>query len=164
MNLMKQRIKTTPIMNTESLRFKDVSKRRHPGFVVRYKLADNIDRTPFQGYLISFVYDEPVNYSDFFCDVYPEFKTNLEGDQVLKPYQQIPKEGYANMWMISDKNIKSHKNMLKVGGKCYFLNGNKLIAECEVVEVYMDSNESNNKFQMVRDTKMNIHNMQRSAV
>ncbi|MFT5778559.1 MAG: hypothetical protein ACI837_001515 [Crocinitomicaceae bacterium] len=150
-------------MKTEHVRFKDVAKRSQPSFVIRYKLVDTIKTRPFQGYLISFAYNEPVDYSDFFCDVFPEFKTKLEGGQMMKRNEFIPEEGYADMWIISNENMDSHKGLLKLGAKCFFLNNHKLIAECEIVKINMHFNKSDKVNKEVHDTKVMIHNIAQSV-
>ncbi|MDG1332868.1 MAG: hypothetical protein P8P74_11080 [Crocinitomicaceae bacterium] len=48
---------------------------------------------------------------------------------------------------------------LKVGEKCFFLNGKKLIAECEIVEINLNGNPATNEQERVHDIKPVFHDM-----
>ena len=63
------------------------------------------------------------------------------------------------MWIISEKNLNTHMTKLKVGEKCFFLNGKKLIAECEIVEINLNGNPATNEQERVHDIKPVFHDM-----
>lgn len=141
------------------IRFKDVSGRSKPCFILSYELVENLKSTPFQGMQISFAYSNSLEMSQIFCDVFPEFKVTQYGDSHIRAFQSIPKNGFADMWIYSDTNLKKHLARLKVGSKCFLFNGEKIIATCRIVDVHLTDCQLKTRNSSFHDTNRMVHDI-----
>ncbi len=53
----------------------------------------------------------------------------------MKNDKAVPREGTARMWVIIPERRNLHREKIKVGAKCFFREGSKKTADCEVIEV-----------------------------
>ena len=65
--------------------------------------------------------------------IHPEFLD--EFDNVITEQIVVPESGKALMWILNPALNDYHRNRLKIGTKGYFVEGPKITAECEVIEL-----------------------------
>ncbi|MEC0093157.1 hypothetical protein [Paenibacillus macquariensis] len=115
-------------------------KRNHPpDFRVRYRFL-TIDEggrneLPYQGYRSDFAIEADFNRS--FIDlriIHPEFEEE-NGKLILEETIKIHNSGTARMWILFPKSRVRHRNELVIGMKGYFMEGNKKVAEAEIIEI-----------------------------
>ncbi|NCD69674.1 hypothetical protein GSY63_09935 [Mucilaginibacter sp. R11] len=102
-------------------------------FRVKYKFIDHKNggrkQLPFQGIRSDFSYDE----GNSVYIIWPEFEDE-NGNVVLENDKPVAVEGTALMWIVIPERRGIHKEMIKVGTKCFFREG-IITASCEVIEV-----------------------------
>lgn len=125
------------------------TSRRNYSFLVKYKfyLVDEVGfgrvQLPYQHYRCDFGYAEEVdtyiqantNTSNGFrlFMIYPEF-LDENGLPILEK-KSVNKEGVATMWILDENWIPYHKRRITIGTKCYFMEGWRKVAECEIIEL-----------------------------
>ena len=118
-------------------KYKDLSKRPKPDFVVQYRFLDTKKTLPHQGYRSSFMYEEDArttNEVKYAYDIFPEFKDE-KGGIIMNLNEKVLREGVADMWILVEQSRNFHKEKMKIGSKGYFLEGTKIVAECEVIKI-----------------------------
>lgn len=120
---------------------------RLPNFRVKYSFLNEESggrkTLPHQGIRFDFQY---VNSPHVYM-IWPEFEK--ESIQMIAGYGHERKHtiildrkkpvdfyGTALMWIVNDKMIDFHKNLLKPGIRGYFKEGGRIVAECEIIEVF----------------------------
>jgi hypothetical protein len=87
---------------------------------------------PYQGLRCDFSYaDEP--HTTMYM-IFPEFEDEI-GQVILDDKFNVPVEGTALMWIVVPERRYIHKQKIVIGTKCYFREGPKMTADCEVVEI-----------------------------
>ncbi|MBK0403849.1 hypothetical protein I5M27_12690 [Adhaeribacter sp. BT258] len=89
---------------------------------------------PFQGIRWNFWYDHPEHKKGQLFMIYPEFED--ENEQPITDLNlPINRQGFAKMWILNDDYINYHKGKMKNGTIGYFMEGNRKVGECEVIEL-----------------------------
>jgi len=88
---------------------------------------------PFQGYCSDLWYDNDGPSNQIFM-IWPEFEAN-DRDIILNNNASVPTQGTARMWILLPERRFYHAERIKVGLKCYFMEGGRKVAECEVIEI-----------------------------
>jgi len=123
--------------------------RNHPpDFLVKYRFL-TIDEggrncLPYQGYRSDFAIEADFNKSSIELRViHPEFE-DINGKVILEKTITIPNSGIARMWILLPESRDRHRNELVIGMKGYFMEGNKKVAEAEIIEIIgLHTNPSN---------------------
>lgn len=66
--------------------------------------------------------------------IWPEFE-DIHGEIILDKDKTVPQNGTARMWIVISKMRQYHIGKLQVGTKGYFMEGERKVAECEVIEL-----------------------------
>ncbi|GGZ96579.1 hypothetical protein GCM10008090_01020 [Arenicella chitinivorans] len=111
--------------------------KRQPDFIVEYEvdLAEEIKNAkPGQGMRVDFLYDGDDPQVEGVHMIWPEILD--ESGRVITDTTlgNIPKKGYANMWVLSDERRIYHHERLKVGTKATWWRGGR-VAYVTVVKV-----------------------------
>ncbi|HET6992871.1 MAG TPA: hypothetical protein VFJ43_16165, partial [Bacteroidia bacterium] len=111
----------------------------HPAdFRVRYcyYLPEDGGRkiVPSQGIRSDFWYDFPNDNVKGMFMIWPEFEDE-NGNVILEGDVSVNRCGTARMWIINPERRPEHIGKIKIGLKCYFMEGQRKVAECEVVEL-----------------------------
>lgn len=114
---------------------KDVVKRDHPDFIIKYELTEAVRLSFFPGCILNFAYDITPMIEETFYDVFPEFYQGITSMKLVGPGDVIPKKGMADMWIVSERNKAFHEERLLEKRKCYLLNGSQVIAKCRVIKI-----------------------------
>ncbi|MBQ0798209.1 MAG: hypothetical protein KBT63_02915 [Porticoccaceae bacterium] len=110
---------------------------RQPDFIVEYKidLAEEIKNAkPSQGMRIDFLYDGDDPQVEGIHMIWPEILD--EDGKVIRDATpgNIPKKGFANMWVLSEERREYHHGRLKIGTKGTWWRGGR-VAYVTVVQV-----------------------------
>lgn len=90
---------------------------------------------PRQGYRCDFAYANIDNLKNKVFMIWPEFEDD-KGELIRDLNINVNSRGYARMWIVDSKLKQSiHKDVLKIGIKAFFMEGNKKVADLEVIEV-----------------------------
>lgn len=86
-----------------------------------------------QGYRSDFMYsgDEKARQQWM---IWPEFLDDKD-NVILDKSLQVPTSGKANMWILNDTLTELHKGRIKIGLKAFFMEGQYIVAECEVIQI-----------------------------
>ncbi len=109
-----------------------------PDFRVHYKFLSASEggrlSPPFQHIRSDFLYadDDPV--ADGIWCIWPEFVS--EAGTLIPADQRVPVEGLADMYILNAELRAMHAKRLQLGTKCFFVEGAKKTAECEVVAIW----------------------------
>ncbi|MCP2026411.1 hypothetical protein L1276_001555 [Flavobacterium sp. HSC-32F16] len=113
-------------------------KNRECDFIVTYRFftPDEGGRktgNPMQGYRSDFMYsgDEKARQQWM---IWPEFLDDKD-NVILDKSFQVPTSGKANMWILNDTLTELHKRRIKIGLKAFFMEGQYIVAECEVIQI-----------------------------
>ena len=87
---------------------------------------------PNQGIRFDFWYENQDNKEGEVFAIWPEFE-NSEGE-VLE-MGQPSNDGIARMWIINYEIRKYHQSRIRTGIKCFFMEGSRMVADCEVIEI-----------------------------
>ena len=109
-----------------------------PDFRVRYSFrsAERGGRKsgpPFQGFRCDFLYEGQDPSRDPVYYVWPEFEDS-EGRPISEG-KQVPSEGTALMYVIQEELRPLHKARIRPGVRASMLEGNRVVADLEVVDV-----------------------------
>jgi hypothetical protein len=66
--------------------------------------------------------------------IYPEFE-NSDGQIITDTLCPVPEHGMARMWILDGERIAYHRHKITIGTRGYFMEGNKQVGECEVIEL-----------------------------
>jgi hypothetical protein len=109
-----------------------------PDFKVKYCFLskENGGRTtpPSQGYRSDFWYEHPDHLKKQLFMIWPEFE-NENGEIIFQSDILVPNEGIARMWIVNSQWRAYHKEKIKIGLKGFFMEGQRKVAECEVIEI-----------------------------
>ncbi|WP_413664862.1 hypothetical protein ACG1BZ_06240 [Microbulbifer sp. CNSA002] len=110
---------------------------RKPDFVVRYKIdlsEENKNAKPGQGMRVDFLYDGDDPQVEGIHMIWPEILD--EDGRVIRDTTpgNIPNEGFANMWILSEERREYHHKRLKIGTKGTWWRGGR-IANVTVVQI-----------------------------
>ena len=101
----------------------------------RFRSAEDGGRLtgpPFQAIRCDFSIDnEPRNCLYM---IWPEFEDENR-DVIMSLDKKVPVSGTARMWIVNDSMRPIHYEKIHVGMVCYFVEGNRITADCEVVEI-----------------------------
>jgi hypothetical protein len=122
------------------------NKLNHPAdFRVKYRFYTKEEggrySTPSQGYRSDFWYESEGHGVNEIFMIWPEFE-NSDGE-IIENTNPVSQEGTARMWVISPGRRLYHYDKIEIGLRCYMMEGNKKVAECEVIEIvglYTNSN------------------------
>ena len=89
---------------------------------------------PYQGLRCDFWYDHGDNSENQIFMIWPEFE-NAAGEIILENDRVVPQIGTARMWVIAPERRPHHYGHIKEGLVCYFREGAKRTAECQVIEL-----------------------------
>ena len=117
---------------------KDVVKRDYPDFVIQYELIDNNPLHHFPASLLNFAYVKDAELKDLHFDIFPEFKIKNRTNEVLEKNAQIPRKGFADMWIVSEKYKELHHAALYEDRPCYLFKGDKIVGKAKIVVVYRE--------------------------
>lgn len=111
---------------------------RLPDFRVSYRIYSYEEggrySLTFQGIRWNFWYEHPEHKKGQLFMIYPEFEDE-NGQPITDLSVPVNPEGFARMWILNEDFIKYHQGKIKVGTKGYFMEGNRKVGECEVVEL-----------------------------
>ncbi|WP_444957074.1 hypothetical protein [Microbulbifer sp. ZKSA002] len=110
---------------------------RNPDFVVKYKIdlsEENKNAKPGQGMRVDFLYDGDDPQVEGIHMIWPEILD--EDGRVIRDTTpgNIPNEGFANMWILSEERREYHHKRLKIGTKGTWWRGGR-IANVTVVQI-----------------------------
>ncbi|WP_444906018.1 hypothetical protein ACJJIR_15460 [Microbulbifer sp. SSSA008] len=110
---------------------------RNPDFVVKYKIdlsEENKNVKPGQGMRVDFLYDGDDPQVEGIHMIWPEILD--EDGRVIRDTTpgNIPNEGFANMWILSEERREYHHKRLKNGTKGTWWRGGR-IANVTVVQI-----------------------------
>lgn len=97
---------------------------------------------PFQGIRWDFWYDHPEHKKGQLFMIYPEFEAE-NGQPITDLNLPVPQQGFAKMWILNEVYINYHKAKVKIGTTGYFMEGNRKVGECEVIEMPNLNSEGN---------------------
>ena len=123
-------------MSKEHIPYEKRSGRR-PDFIVEYEidLAEAIKNAkPNQGMRVDFLYEGDDPQVDGVHMIWPEILDETGSVITDTTPGNIPKKGYANMWVISEDRREYHHKRLKVGIKGNWWRGGR-VAYVTVVQV-----------------------------
>ena len=102
-----------------------------PDFRVSYKWCS--DQKPYQHMRCDFAYaGDDITHNDIY-KIHPEFE-RAPGDPYGKD-EEIPKEGIASMWIISDTmRSEVHAQLILEGTLGHFMDGLNKLGEVKVIE------------------------------
>jgi hypothetical protein len=112
----------------------------HPAdFKVHYRFFEESEGgrkiLPCQGYRSDFWYYTPDNtFPHQVYMIWPEFLDN-SGLVIIDKAIEIPRQGNALMWVIDPKRRSFHYKYIIKGLKGFFMEGQRKVAGCEVIEV-----------------------------
>ena len=112
---------------------------REPDFLVAYRFftpeeGGRVTGTPTQGYRSDFRYEHPEHTKGRVFMIWPEFLD--EDDEVITDnILPVRWSGKAYMWIIANEMRPYHKDKIKVGLNGFFVEENKKVAECDVIQV-----------------------------
>jgi len=112
----------------------------HPAdFKVHYRFFEENEggrkTLPFQGYRSDFWYYTPDNAFPYqIYMIWPEFLDN-SGLVILDKTIEVPRIGYALMWVIVPQRRSFHYEYIIKGLKGFFMEASRKVAECEVIEI-----------------------------
>lgn len=111
----------------------------HPAdFKVRYRFYREDDgglkSIPFQGYRSDFWYPYDAHYPTSIYMIWPEFEDE-HGSIITEKNNPVPATGIARMWILVPEMRNYHKDKIHIGLKGYFMEGERKVAECEVIEI-----------------------------
>ena len=111
--------------------------KRSCDFVVKYRFLTKEEggrqTLPLQGVRFDFMYFGDSPEKDSIYIIHPEFLNNSH--QVITEKIMVPEKGNARMWIVNRDYLDYHKERLKIGTKGYFMEGPKIIAECNVIKL-----------------------------
>ena len=112
---------------------------RSPDFKVRYRFIPYSDggrvQVPYQGYRSDLHYEGEDMHTDGIYMIWPEF-LNPDGSVVLEDQKLVSPEGEAFMWILMHKEMKEyHKLRASLGRRCWFMEGNRKVAEAIITEI-----------------------------
>ncbi|MBO0936296.1 hypothetical protein J2I47_07025 [Fibrella sp. HMF5335] len=106
-----------------------------PDFEVTYQLysaeAGGRKIAAYQGIRWNFMYDD---FREGLYMIYPEI-ININTGELLEPNTPIPSLGKAMMYILNPKFRTLHKQRIKAGTRGYFMEGNTIVAVCEVTRI-----------------------------
>ena len=113
-------------------------RKRPCDFVVKYRFLTKEEGgrqtgLPIQGIRSDFMYFGDNPKTDRIYMIHPEFLD--ENDNIITEKRIVSETGKALMWIVNPEFNEYHKNRLKIGIKGYFMEGPKITAECEVIEL-----------------------------
>lgn len=107
-------------------------------FVVKYRFLTKDEGgrqtgLPIQGIRSDFMYFGDNPKTDRIYMIHPEFLDKF--DNAITEKTVVPESGKALMWIINPDFNDYHKTRLMIGTKGYFMEGPRITAECEVIEL-----------------------------
>ena len=107
-------------------------------FIIKYKFYSEQEGgrktgTPSQGYRSDFMYSEDEENNSLWI-IWPEF-LDVNGNVIIDKTINVDANGKAQMWIINKDLIEKHNSRIRIGQKGYLMEGNKKVAECEVLEI-----------------------------
>jgi hypothetical protein len=111
---------------------------RKAAFRVKYELYsyENGGRYPitYQGTRFNFWYEHSEHKKGMLFMIWPEFE-NVKGEVISENDIPINNSGTARMWIFSDEFIEYHREKIQIGTKGFFVEGDRTIGECVVIEL-----------------------------
>ncbi|MHC2990131.1 hypothetical protein OB13_00410 [Pontibacter sp. HJ8] len=89
---------------------------------------------PSPGIRWDFWYEQPAHSKGTLFMFYPEFKDS-SGNLITDPTLTVPKYGNARMWILAKEKIEYHRDKIRIGTHGYFMEGNKKVGACDVIEL-----------------------------
>ena len=90
---------------------------------------------PFQGYRPDFWYEHSEHPgTDQLFMIWPEFEDENQ-EVILDTLRPVPEAGTARMWIVVKERRHYHKDKIHTGLIGYFMEGNRKVAICEVIEI-----------------------------
>jgi len=116
--------------------------RQPPDFRVRYSFrppeqGGRHSGPPKQGYRCDFLYSDQVPGKDPVYYIWPEFED--ENGNVIAQGAPVLPNGTARMFIVQDKLRGFHSGRIRPGVQGYLLEGNRPVADVEVVQVFARS-------------------------
>ena len=109
-----------------------------PDFKVKYRFYSKEEGgriiPPTQGYKSDFWYEHQDHLKKQLFMIWPEFADDT-GQIISNSDIPVPITGHASMWIANPSWRNYHKEKIKIGLKCYFVEGPRKVAECEVIEI-----------------------------
>lgn len=117
--------------------YEEIFKRK-PDFRVTYTIFSQEEggryNLPNQGIRWNFRYEHPAHPKGTLFMIYPEFEDS-NGDLITDSTLSIPQHGTARMWILAKEKIEYHRDKIKVGTHGYFMEGNRKVGACDVIEL-----------------------------
>ena len=122
---------------TQHIPYEQIRK-RPCDFIVKYKFLTKEEGgrqtgLPHQGIRSDFMYAGDNPRTDGIYMIHPEF-LDKEGNVITEKIA-VPESGKANMWVVNLDFWEYHRKRITIGTKGYFMEGPKITAECEVIEI-----------------------------
>jgi hypothetical protein len=92
------------------------------------------ERMPYQGYRSDFWYEHEAHAKNSVFMIWPEFE-NENGEVILDSSLPINSAGTARMLIINAETRSYHLGKITTGMTGYFMEGNRRVAKCEVIEI-----------------------------
>jgi hypothetical protein len=89
---------------------------------------------PYQGYRSDFWYEHSEHSTKQIFMIYPEFE-DKDGAIITNSEVSVPEKGKARMWILAPQMRSYHRDKIKIGLVCYFMEGPRRVAECTVIEI-----------------------------
>jgi hypothetical protein len=107
-------------------------------FMVQYRFfspeeGGRLIGNPVQGYRSDFMYSGDEKSRQQWM-IWPEFLDN-EDNIILDKSLRVSTSGKAKMWVLNEALIEFHKGRIKIGLKAFFMEGQHIVAECEVIQI-----------------------------
>jgi hypothetical protein len=100
-------------------------------FKIKYRFYSEDEggrkKLPYQGYRSDFFYNEKAFM------IWPRFE-DKEGN-LIEDGTEVLENGIARMIIINPAFEQYHSENLKIGTKCFLIEGLRKVAECEVIEI-----------------------------
>lgn len=122
---------------TKHIPFESI-RNRPCDFIVKYRFftpeeGGRVTGAPIQGYRSDFIYVDDEEKSRAWM-IHPEF-LDKDNNVILDKTIQVASIGNAQMWIVNENFFEYHLNRIKIGQKCFFVEGLTKTAECEVIEI-----------------------------
>jgi hypothetical protein len=64
--------------------------------------------------------------------IWPEF---IDSAGVMPPEGEVPPSGKARMFVVNPDRVAFHRTLVKLGGRGFFMEGTRKVAECTVTAI-----------------------------
>lgn len=117
-----------------------------PDFEVYYRFLSQMEggrkSPPHQHTRWDFLYEGDNPQVDGISMIWPEF---ISPSGTVLPEGEIPFEGKALMFIVNAERRTFHKQRITIGTRCFFVEGQHKVAECQVIAIHGLADENSFK-------------------